>query len=62
MSATTAAQVNPYHDVVDLMSPEGKKLNQKEIEGLPNDQKHDGDAKDIIKFVEEGMKANKMRI
>ena len=52
MSATISAQVSPYHDVVDLLSPEGKKLRKKATEGLPNDQKHDGDAKDIIKFVE----------
>ena len=27
-------------------------MNQKATEGLPNDQKYDGDAKDIIKFIE----------
>ena len=26
MSATTATQVNPHHNVIDLSSPEGKKL------------------------------------
>ena len=35
MLATTATQVNPYHDVVDLSSPEGKKLCSKAAEGLP---------------------------
>ena len=37
MSATTATQVNPYHDVIELSSPQGKKLHQKSTEGLPND-------------------------
>ena len=31
---TTATRVNNYHDVVDLSSAEGKKLYQKETEGL----------------------------
>ena len=52
MSATAVTQVNPHHDVVDLSSPEGKKLCSKGTEGLPKDQKYDGDAQDIIKFVE----------
>ena len=39
MSATTATQVNPHHDVIELSSPEGKKLHQKATEGLPSDQK-----------------------
>ena len=51
MPATTDTQVYPYHDVMNLLSPKGKKLCQKATEGLPNDQKYDGDAKDIIKFV-----------
>ena len=52
MSATAATQVNPYHDVADLSSPEVKKLYQKSTEGLPIDQKYDSDDQDIIKFVE----------
>ena len=52
MSATTATQVNPYHDVIDLSSPEGKKLCSKATEGIPKDQKYNGDAQDVIKFVE----------
>ena len=50
--AITATQVNPCHDVADLSSPEEKTLCQKATEGLPNDKKYDGNAKDIIKFVE----------
>ena len=50
--ATTATKVNPCHDFVYLSSPEGKKIYRKETECIPNDQKYDGDAKDIIKFVE----------
>ena len=52
MSATTAIKVNPFHDVIDLSSTEGKKMHQKETEGLPNHQKHDGGTNDIINFVE----------
>ena len=51
MSVTTGAQVNPYHDIVDLSSPKGNKTYQKATESLPNDKKYHGDAKDIIKFV-----------
>ena len=51
MSATTTTQVNPYHDAIDLSSPEWNKLYQKPTEGLPNDQKYESDTKDIIKFV-----------
>ena len=50
--ATIDTQLNPYHDVISLSSPEGKKLYQKATESLPNDQKYDGDTKDVIKFVE----------
>lgn len=50
--AATATQVNPYHEVIDLLSPKGKNLHQKATEGLPNDQKYDDDAKYIINFVE----------
>ena len=49
---TTATQVNPFHDVIDLSSSEGKKLHQKATQGLSNDQKCNGDSKDIIKFIE----------
>ena len=52
MSDTTATQVNPYHNVIGLASPEVKKLYQKATEGLPNDQKYDDDAKHTNKFFE----------
>ena len=50
--AITATQVNPHHDFICLSSSKRKKLYQKSTEGLQNDQKHDGDAKNIINFVE----------
>ena len=52
MSATTATHGNFHDDVIDSLKPEEKKLWHKVIEGLPNDDKCDGDANDIIKFVE----------
>ena len=48
----TATQVNPFHDVIDLSSSEGKKSYQKSTQSLSNDQKCNGDSKDIIKFIE----------
>ena len=51
-AATTATQVNPFHDIIDLTSSEGKKPHQKATQGLPDDQKHKGDPKDIINFME----------
>ena len=48
----TAIQVNLFHDVIDLSSSEGKKLYQKATQGVSNDQKQNGDSKDIIKFIE----------
>ena len=50
--AKTATQVNPFHDFIDILSAEGKKLCQKATQGLPNEQKHDGDTNDIIKMLE----------
>ena len=38
--ATTATQVNPFHDAIDLSSAEGKKSYQKDAQGLPEDEKH----------------------
>ena len=51
-TAITATQVNPFHNAIDLSSAEGKKLYQKATQGLPEDQKHKGDPKDIISFIE----------
>ena len=51
-TAITATQVNPFHDVIDLSSAEGKKLYQKATQGLPDDQKYKGDPRDIISFIE----------
>ena len=51
-TATTATQVNPFYDTIDLSSAEGKKLHQKTTQGLPDDQKHKGNPKDIINFME----------
>ena len=50
--ATTALQVNPFHHVIDLSTAEGKKLYQKATQGLPDDQRHTGDSRDIIPFIE----------
>ena len=50
-AATTAIQVNPFHDDIDLTSSEGKKLCQKATRGLPEDQKHKGDPKDVVNFM-----------
>ena len=44
--------MNPFRDVVDLSSLEGKKLCQKATKGLSNDQKYNGESKDIIKLLE----------
>ena len=51
-TAITATQVNPFHDMIDLSSAEGKKLHQKATQGLPEDQKYHRDPKDIISFME----------
>ena len=51
-AAITATQVNPFHDVIDLSSAEGKKLHQKVTQGSPKDQKYHVDPKDIISFME----------
>ena len=51
-TATTATQVNPFHDVIDLSSAEEKKLYQKATQGLPDDEKYEGDSKDAINFIE----------
>ena len=51
-TATTATQVNPFYDAIDSSSAEGKKLNQKETQGLPDDQKCKGNPKDMINFME----------
>ena len=51
-TAITVTQVNPFHDVIDLSSAEGKKLYQKAIQGLLEDQKYKGNPKDIINFIE----------
>jgi hypothetical protein len=48
----TASLVNPFHNTIDLSTSEGKKLHQKATAGLPEVDKHTGDSKDIIKFVE----------
>ena len=50
--ATTASQVNPFHNVIDTNAAEGKKLHQKATQGLPENQRCKGDIRDIIKFVE----------
>ena len=50
--AAASAQVNPHHDILDLLSPKRKKLCQKSTEDLRNYEKHDSDAKGIINFVE----------
>ena len=52
MSAITANQVNPFHNNIDLSTEAGKKLHQQAVKGLPNEQKHDGNSKGIIKFME----------
>ena len=44
-TATTATQVNPFHNVIDLSTDQGKKLYQKANQGLPEEQKHEGDQK-----------------
>ena len=36
-TATTAIQINLFHNVIDLTSTEGKKLYQETIQGLPED-------------------------
>ena len=41
-TATTATQVNPFHDVIDLSSAEEKKLYQKATQGLQDDENYDG--------------------
>ena len=51
-TATTAAQVNPLYDTIDLSLAEGKKLHQKATQGLPDDQKYKGNPKDVINFME----------
>ena len=35
--ATTAIQVNKFHNVIDLSSVEGKKLHQKATQGFPEE-------------------------
>ena len=47
-----ASLVNAFHNTIDLSTSEGKKLCQKATAGLPEVDKHTGDSKDIIKFVE----------
>ena len=50
-SAKMVTKVNPCRDVIDLSSLEVKKLHQNQNKvSLP--RKHDGDSKDVIKFVE----------
>lgn len=44
--------MNAFHDAIDLCLAKGKKLYQKATQASPNDQKHEDDLKDIIKFVE----------
>ena len=51
-TVTTATQVNPFHEAIDLSSAEGKELHQKATQGLPDDEKHKGDSKDVINFIE----------
>ena len=48
---TTASQVNPFHNVIDINTTEGKKLHQKATQGLPENQRYKGDSRDIIKFI-----------
>ena len=48
----TSHLVNPFHNTIDLSTSEGKKLHQKATSGLPEADKHTGDSKDAIKFVE----------
>ena len=50
--ATTASQVNPFHNVIDINSAEGKKLHQKATQGLPENLRCKGDSRDIIAFIE----------
>ena len=49
---TSAIQVNPFHDTIDLKTEGGKKLYQKAIEGLPKDDHYKGESNYIISFVQ----------
>ena len=40
---TLATQVNPFHNSIDLIAVEGKKLYKKATTSLPEYQRHDGD-------------------
>ena len=49
---TLPTQVSPFHSDIDLTTTHGKKLHQRATSGVPESQKHDGNLKEIFKFVE----------
>ena len=53
LSTPVSAQlVNPFHNTIDLSTPEGKKSYQKATCGLPTTDKYSGNSNDIIKLIE----------
>lgn len=51
-TTTSAIQVNPFQNAIDLTTTDSKHLHQRETDSLPECHKHDFNLKEIFQFVD----------